>query len=257
MKKEKLNILITGAGSGLGRGLSELLSSQGYRIYATDLNLDSAMATEQKIAANGGEASAHELDVTDDASLQAFMNSIGDAGIDVLINNAGFQHVSPLEEFDQKVWDNLVDVILKGACQLTRAVLPRMRENGFGRIVNIGSIHSIVASAYKTAYVAAKHALLGFAKVVALETADTDITINTICPSYIHTPLVDAQIKSQAEAHGLSEKEVVEKIMLKPMPKGKFVTCEEVGGTVNFLISDAARNITGQTIVIDGGWTIQ
>ncbi|MDA0836173.1 MAG: 3-hydroxybutyrate dehydrogenase [Planctomycetota bacterium] len=257
MRKTNLNILITGAGSGLGRGLSLLLSGQGNFIYATDLNLDPARATEQKIRAEGGDATAHELDVTDEGSLQAFMASVGAANIDVLINNAGFQHVSPLEDFDQEIWDNLVGVILKGTCQMTRAVLPRMRETGFGRIVNIGSIHSIVASAYKTAYVAAKHALLGFSKVVALETADSDITINTICPSYIHTPLVDAQIKSQSEAHGITAEEVIENIMLKPMPKGKFITCEEVAGTVSFLISDAARNITGQTIVIDGGWTIQ
>jgi len=257
MQARKLNILITGAGSGLGSGLSELLSGQGNFIYVTDLDLDSARATEQKIKADGGDAMAHKLDVTDERSLQAFITSVGAANIDVLINNAGFQHVSPLEDFDQKIWDDLVAVILKGTCQMTRAVLPRMRENGFGRIVNIGSIHSIVASAYKTAYVAAKHALLGFSKVVALETADADITINTICPSYIHTPLVDAQIKAQTKVHGITEEEVIENIMLKPMPKGKFVTYEEVAGTASFLISDAAKNITGQTIVIDGGWTIQ
>jgi len=140
---------------------------------------------------------------------------------------------------------------------MTRALLPGMREQGFGRIINIGSIHSIVASPFKTAYTAAKHGLLGFSKVVALETADTDITINTICPSYIRTPLVDAQIDNQAQAHNLTADEVIDKIMLQPMPKKAFITVGEVTGTVEFLISSHARNLTGQSLVIDGGWTAQ
>lgn len=173
----------------------------------------------------------------------------------VLINNAGLQHVAPLESFPQAKWDQLLEVMLHGTCRMTRALLPGMRERGFGRIINIGSIHSLVASPYKTAYVAAKHGLVGFAKVVALETADTDITINTICPSCIRTPLVDAQIAGQMKVHGIAEDEVIDKIMLDPMPKKAFVTPEEVAGTIAFLISPHARNITGQTIVIDGGWT--
>jgi 3-hydroxybutyrate dehydrogenase len=148
-----------------------------------------------------------------------------------------------------------VDVILKGTCLMMRAVLPQMRKNGFGRIINIASIHALVASPYKSAYVAAKHGLLGFSKVIALETADVDITINSICPSYIYTPLVEAQIKNQAKVHNISENEVINKIMLEPMPKRAFITIEEVAATVEFLMSDFARNITGQTITIDGGWT--
>ena len=139
---------------------------------------------------------------------------------------------------------------------MTRSLLPRMRKRGFGRIINIGSIHSLVASPYKSAYVAAKHGLIGFSKVVALETADTDITINTICPSYIRTPLVDAQVANQAKAHGMTEDEVIDRIMLAPMPKKVFITVEEVAGAIDFLTSSHARNITGQTIVIDGGWTV-
>lgn len=140
---------------------------------------------------------------------------------------------------------------------MTRAVLPLMRTGGFGRIVNIGSIHSLVASPYKSAYVAAKHGLLGFSKVIALETADADITINTICPSYVKTPLVARQIADQAREHGISEDEVVNEIMLKPMPKGEFISIEELYGIVTFLLGDCARNITGQTITVDGGWTIR
>jgi 3-hydroxybutyrate dehydrogenase len=149
----------------------------------------------------------------------------------------------------------LIDVMLKGSALLMQAVLTRMRRQGFGRIVNIGSIHSLVASPFKSAYVAAKHGLVGLAKTIALETADTDITVNTICPSYIRTPLVDAQITAQAQTHGIPEEEVIRRIMLEPMPKKAFITSEEVGGTIEFLISLSARNITGQTIAIDGGWT--
>jgi 3-hydroxybutyrate dehydrogenase len=130
-----------------------------------------------------------------------------------------------------------------------------MRQRGYGRIVTIGSIHSLVASPYKSAYVAAKHGLLGFAKTVALETADVDVTINTLCPSYIRTPLVDAQIAAQARAHGIPEEEVIDRIMLAPMPKKAFITVAEVAGTIEFLMAPAARNITGQAIALDGGWT--
>src|SRR5690606_32005116 len=169
----------------------------------------------------------------------------------------GLQHVARLEEFPMARWDFLVQVMLTGVARLTRAVLPGMRERGFGRIVNIGSIHSLVASPFKSAYVAAKHGLVGFSKVIALETADTDITINTICPSYVKTPLVDSQIADQARTRGISEAEVVSQVMLKPMPKGVFIGFDELAGVTAFLISPAARNMTGQTLVLDGGWTVQ
>jgi 3-hydroxybutyrate dehydrogenase len=136
-------------------------------------------------------------------------------------------------------------------------VLPGMREGGFGRIINIGSIHSLVASPYKSAYVAAKHGLIGISKVLALETADVDITINTICPSYVKTPLLEKQIADQARIAGIPESTVINQIMLKPMPKGVFIGMDELAGITAFLVSHAARNITGQTIVVDGGWTAQ
>jgi 3-hydroxybutyrate dehydrogenase len=177
--------------------------------------------------------------------------------IDVLVNNAGLQHVAPLEEFPIPRWEFLVSVMLTGVARLTRSVLPGMRGRGFGRVINIGSIHSLVASPYKSAYVAAKHGLLGFSKAIALETAGTDITVNTICPSYVKTPLVERQIADQARARGIPESEVVQKVMLAPMPKGVFVGVDELAGIVTFLVSAAARNITGQAIVVDGGWTAQ
>jgi 3-hydroxybutyrate dehydrogenase len=177
--------------------------------------------------------------------------------VDVLVNNAGLQFVSPLEDFPMERWDFLVQVMLVGAVRLTRALLPGMRQRGFGRIVNMGSIHSLVGSPFKSAYVAAKHALLGFSRVVALETAGVDITINTLCPSYVKTPLVDKQISDQARTRGIPESEVISQIMLKPMPKGVFIGIDELVEITAFLASSAARNITGQTIVIDGGWTAQ
>ena len=185
------------------------------------------------------------------------MDGLADRRIDVLINNAGLQYVANLEGFPQDQWDRLISVMLNGACMMTKALLPGMKQHGFGRIINIGSIHSLVASPFKSAYVSAKHGLLGFSKVIALETAKSNITINTICPSYVRTPLVDKQIANQAKEHGISEDEVIHEIMLKPMPKGAFISMEELYGIVAFLISDSARNITGQTITVDGGWTVQ
>jgi 3-hydroxybutyrate dehydrogenase len=251
----KRNILITGAGSGLGRGLSLCLAQQGHSILATDINLGAAKETVAQIEAAGGKAAASALDVTSEEEIRRFFQNRG--RIDTLINNAGLQHVAKVEEFPLAKWDLLFDVMLKGAFLMTRAVLPGMRAQGFGRIIQIGSIHSLVASPYKSAYVAAKHALLGFAKTVALETAGVDITINTVCPAYIRTPLVEAQIQDQARTRQIPEEEVIRRIMLQPMPKQVFITCEEVAAAVEYLMSPLACNVTGQSITIDGGWTAQ
>ncbi|MFT3896359.1 MAG: 3-hydroxybutyrate dehydrogenase [Thermomonas sp.] len=249
-------ILITGAGSGIGAGISAELAAAGHHLVVTDVNRDAAETVAGEIRANGGSAEALALDVTSDDSVASAL-AASSRPVDVLVNNAGLQHVAPLEEFPIAKWDFLVQVMLVGVARLTRAVLPGMRERGFGRIVNIGSIHSLVASPYKSAYVAAKHGLLGFSKVIALETADTDITINTICPTYVKTPLVDKQIADQARTRGIPESQVVGEVMLKPMPKGVFITFEELAGIAAFLISPAARNITGHSIDVDGGWTVQ
>jgi 3-hydroxybutyrate dehydrogenase len=248
--------LITGAASGIGAGIATEMADAGRHVIVSDLNLEAAEAVAAAIRANGGSAEAVALDVTSQDSIDAALAAVS-RPIDVLVNNAGLQHVSPLEEFPIEKWDFLVQVMLVGVARLTRAVLPGMRERGFGRIVNIGSIHALVASPYKSAYVAAKHGLVGFSKVIALETADTDITINTVCPSYVKTPLVDRQIADQARTLGISEADVVSQVMLKPMPKGVFIGLDELAGITAFLTSPAARNITGQTIVVDGGWTVQ
>jgi 3-hydroxybutyrate dehydrogenase len=249
-------ILITGAGSGIGAGIATELAAAGHHIVLTDLDRSAVDAVAAQILAAGGSAEAVALDVTSDDSVAAALAAIS-RPVDVLVNNAGLQHVAPLEEFPIAKWDFLIQVMLVGVARLTRALLPGMRERGFGRIVNIGSIHSLVASPFKSAYVAAKHGLLGFSKVIALETADTDITINTICPTYVKTPLVDKQIADQARTRGIPEEKVVSDVMLKPMPKGVFIGFDELAGITAFLISPPARNITGHTIDVDGGWTVQ
>lgn len=253
---QNLSILVTGAASGIGAGVATRLAEAGHHLIVSDLDPAAAEIVAAGIRATGGSAEAVALDVTSDESVASALAAIS-RPVDVLVNNAGLQHVSPLEEFPLGKWDFLIQVMLVGVARLTRAVLPGMRQRGFGRIVNIGSIHALVASPYKSAYVAAKHGLVGFSKVVALETADTDITINTVCPSYVKTPLVDKQIADQARTRGIPEAEVVSQIMLKPMPKGVFIEMDELAGITAFLCSPAARNMTGQTLVVDGGWTVQ
>jgi 3-hydroxybutyrate dehydrogenase len=248
-------ILITGAGSGVGATMAAQLARAGHSIHVTDLDATAAERVAVAIVADGGRATHAALDVRSADAVAAVVAAAGE--VEVLVNNAGLQHVSPLADFEPAKWQLLVDVMLVGPALTTRAVLPGMRARGWGRIVNIGSIHSLVASAYKSAYVAAKHGLLGLAKTVALETGDVDVTINTICPAYLRTPLVEKQIADQARAHGISEQRVIDEIMLKPMPKKAFVTIDEVVALTQFLMSDAARNVTAQAIAIDGGWTAQ
>ncbi len=250
------SLLITGAASGIGAGMAHELARAGHHVIVSDLQLRDCQAVAEQIRANGGSADAVALDVTSDASVAAAFTSLP-RPVEVLVNDAGLQHVAPLEEFTMTRWDYLIQVMLVGAARLTRAVLPGMRERRFGRIVNIGSIHSLVASPNKSAYVAAKHGLIGLTRTIALETAGTDITINTICPSYVKTPLVDKQIADQARTRGIPEADVIKEIMLKPMPKGEFIGMDELAGITAFLMSPAARNITGQAIVVDGGWTSQ
>jgi len=249
-------VLITGAGSGIGAALAQQLAARGHRLAVSDSRLVSAQGVAAEIVARGGQAVALELDVTRQASIDAALRTLA-APVEILINNAGLQDVARLEEQAPERWSQLIDVMLTGAAMTTRAVLPAMSSANWGRIINIGSIHSLVASPFKSAYVAAKHGLVGFAKAIALETAAQEITINTICPAYVLTPLVQAQIAAQAREHGLSEEQVVNEVMLKPMPKRRFIGMDEIAGAVDFLISEAARNVTGQCLVMDGGWTAQ
>ncbi|MEI5639891.1 MULTISPECIES: 3-hydroxybutyrate dehydrogenase [unclassified Pseudoalteromonas] len=247
--------LITGAASGIGRHLAITLSKQQYNLLLVDLNLEQAQQVAKDITQLGGQAQAFSLNIADKQAIASFVAEHN--YIDVLINNAGVQHVEALESYPEDKWQLLQDVMLTGPAMLCKAVLPQMRRAGSGRIVNIGSIHALVASKYKSAYVAAKHGLMGFGKVLALETADADITVNTVCPAYVKTPLVEQQIAAQAKQHGISEDEVVNNIMLAPMPKKAFIGLDEIAHAVQFLLANEARNITGQAIVLDGGWTVQ
>lgn len=249
-------VLITGAASGIGAALARHLATHGHRVAVSDTQAAAAADVAADINALGGSAVELELDVTRTASIEKALRRLA-SPVEILINNAGLQDVGRIEDQAPERWALLIDVMLKGTAMTTRAVLPAMTAGNWGRIVNIGSIHSLVASPFKSAYVSAKHGLIGFAKALALETAARDITVNTICPAYVRTPLVEAQIAAQAREHGLTEEQVISQIMLAPMPKRRFVAMEEIAGAVDYLLSDAARNVTGQCLVIDGGWTAQ
>lgn len=250
-------VLITGAASGIGFGVARTLGKLGFQMVITDLTEELVSQAADKLASEGISCKAYPLDVTSEIDITRLKSQLEGTPIQILVNNAGIQHVAKLEDFPMDKFRLLLDVLLTGPARLTQAFLPAMRESGFGRIINIGSLHSLVASPYKSAYVAAKHGLLGFSKVLALETADQDITINTICPAYVKTPLVEKQIADQARTHGISEEEVINRIMLEPMPKKAFIDIEEIAHTVQFLADEKARNMTGQALVLDGGWTVR
>lgn len=247
-----MQVLITGATGGIGFAIATEFAQAGHQVILADLQQSTIDHKVAELTARGFTAAGLQLDVTDAAAVDALSAQYQ---IDVLVNNAGIQHVARLEDFPPQKWQQLIDVMLTGPAMLSRAVLPGMRARNFGRIINIGSIHALVASPFKSAYVAAKHGLLGFSKVVALENADKDVTINTICPAYVKTPLVEQQIAAQAKEHNLTEQQVIEQIMLAPMPQKAFIGVDEIAATTAFLCSPAARHITAQTLVLDGGWT--
>ncbi|MBU3022536.1 3-hydroxybutyrate dehydrogenase [Aestuariibacter sp. A3R04] len=249
-----LNVFVTGGASGIGYGIAEYLAKDGHHIVVADINPTAAKSAAQQLTDAGYSAQAVDVDVCNAEQVAALPSRLGGTKVDVLVNNAGVQHVARIEDFPAEKWQQLINIMLVGPALLTQTFLPDMRSRNFGRIINIGSIHSLVASPFKSAYVAAKHGLLGFAKTVALETGDCNVTINTLCPAYVKTPLVEKQIAAQAKENNLTEEQVVNEIMLQPMPKKAFISVEELGATAQFLISEHARNITGQTMVLDGGW---
>lgn len=247
-----MQVLVTGGSGGIGFAIARHFCQLGHQVILADLNAQAVADKAAQLQSEGGKAESCVLDVTSSMSIEACTARYQ---IDILINNAGIQHVARLEDFPEAKWQQLINVMLTGPAMLSRAVIPGMRERNFGRIVNIGSIHALVASPFKSAYVAAKHGLLGFSKVVALENADKNITINTLCPAYVKTPLVEQQIAAQAKEHNLTEQQVIEQIMLAPMPQKAFIDVEEIAQSTAFLCSDAARHMTAQTLVLDGGWT--
>jgi 3-hydroxybutyrate dehydrogenase len=208
---------------------------------------------------HGVEVRYDAADMSRPADIARMMNTaLGEFGvIDILVNNAGIQHVAAVDEFPPEKWDAILAINLSSVFHTSRAALPAMKRKGWGRIVNIASAHALVASPFKSAYVAAKHGVAGFTKSLALEVAQDGITVNAICPGYVRTPLVEAQIPDQARTRGISEEEVVQQVMLASQPTKRFIAIDEVAAFALFLCSDAAQSITGAVLPVDGGWTSQ
>ena len=245
--------LVTGAASGIGRAIAEDLSSRGARVLLADIDETPLRAVASPLR----DAIPQRADIASRDDCRALVERARKewGGVDILVNNAGLQHVAPIEEFPEDRWEHLVRVMLIGAFLLTRYAIPDMYRKRWGRIVNISSLHGLVASPYKSAYVSAKHGLMGLTKTVALEAADKGVTVNAVCPSYVRTPLVEKQIADQARVNKMSEDEVIGEIMLAPAAIKRLLEPSEVAAYVAFLCSDEASGITGSAQLIDMGWT--
>jgi len=245
--------VVTGAASGIGRAVAEGLAAHGACVLLADINAEQG----EQLAASLPNAIFQRADLASRADCRALIeHAVSEwGGVDVLVNNAGLQHVAPVEEFPEDRWEQLIQIMLVAPFVLTRYALPHMYARGWGRIVNISSVHGLVASPYKSAYVSAKHGLMGFTKTVALEAGQEGVTANAICPSYVRTPLVERQIADQARVNAISEHDVISNIMLEPAAIKRLLEPEEVAAYVLFLCSDAAAGITGSAQVMDCGWT--
>lgn len=249
--------VVTGSNSGIGLGVAWELARQGADVVLnsfTDSAEDHALAAE--IAQETGTNTRYiKADMSKGEECRALIEKAG--ACDILVNNAGIQHVAAIEDFPVEKWDAIIAINMSSAFHTTAAALPMMRAAGWGRVINIASAHGLRASPFKSAYITAKHGVVGMTKVVALETAKEAITANAICPGYVLTPLVEKQIPNTAKEYGISEDEAIEKVILLKQPSKEFVTVEQLGGIVTFLCSDAAAQITGTSISADGGWTSQ
>lgn len=251
--------LVTGSTSGIGHTIATAFAATGMNVV-----LNGFGDPDQIEALRRDMARAHDVDVSySDADMtrpdqiaQMIDAAVEQHGsIDVLVNNAGIQHVSPVEDFPTEKWDAIIAINLSHAFHTIRSAVPHMRKQGWGRIINMASAHALVASPYKSAYVAAKHGILGLTKTVALEVAQDNITVNAICPGYVLTPLVERQIPDTAKARGITEEQVVNDVLLAAQSTKKFVGLDEIGALAVFLASDGAASITGAALPIDGGWT--
>src|SRR5713101_7414089 len=251
--------LVTGSTSGIGLGIAGALAEAGSAVVLNGFGIAAEIArTKDQMASDYGvKVSYSPADMTKPAAISEMIETtLAEHGrLDVLVNNAGIQYVAPLDQFPTEKWDAILSINLSSAFHTMRSVLPAMRKNKFGRIINISSAHGLVASPFKAAYVAAKHGIVGLTKVAALETAEQGITCNAICPGYVYTPLVEAQIDGQAKAHGISREQVIRDVLLAQQPNKRFATVEELGALAVFLASAAAASITGVALPVDGGWT--
>ena len=247
--------IITGSNSGIGLGVAIELAKAGADVVLnsfTDSDDDHAIAAG--IAQNFGVTARYiQADMSKGDQCRALIEKVGTC--DILVNNAGIQHVAAIDSFPVDKWDAILAVNLSSAFHTTAMALPMMRKAGWGRVINIASAHGLTASPYKSAYIAAKHGVVGLTKTTALETAQEPITANAICPGYVLTPLVESQIPDMMKEYGMSREDVIKDVMLMRQPSKEFTTVEQVGGTTVFLCSDAAAQITGTTISVDGGWT--
>jgi 3-hydroxybutyrate dehydrogenase len=251
--------LVTGSTSGIGLGIARALASAGSAVVLNGFGDAAEIArTRDQLAKDcGTRVSYSPADMTkSEAIAEMIAATLAEHGrLDVLVNNAGIQFVAPFEQFPVEKWDAILSINLSSACHTMRLAIPAMRTNGFGRIINVASAHGLVASPFKAAYVAAKHGIVGLTKVAALETAEDAITCNAICPGYVYTPLVEAQIEGQTKAHGISREKVIHDVLLAQQPNKRFASVQELGALTVFLASDAAASITGAALPVDGGWT--
>ncbi len=253
--------IVTGSTSGIGLAIAQALAGAGCNVMLNGFGDDdaieglrTAIETEHRVRASYCGA---DMTKPDEIAGLVEKATATFGTVNILVNNAGIQHVAPIDEFPLEKWDTILAINLSSSFHTTRAVLPGMKASGWGRIINIASAHGLVASAYKAAYVAAKHGLVGLTKVVALEVAERGITCNAICPGYVHTPLVDGQIEETAKARGIDRETVIRDVILAAQPTKQFVESAQLGALAVFLSSDASAAITGSAISVDGGWTAQ
>jgi 3-hydroxybutyrate dehydrogenase len=245
--------VITGSTSGIGLGIVRALAAEGAAVVLNSFSEDEA---DHAMARDIGEEFGVEARyVRADMASPSEARALVSGGCDILVNNAGVQHVAPIEDFPPEQWDRIIAVNLSSAFHTTAVALPAMRARGWGRVINVASAHGLTASPFKGAYVAAKHGLVGLTKAVALEAAGQGLTVNAICPGYVLTPLVEAQIPDQMKAHGMDRETVIREVMLDRQPSRQFATAQQIGGTAVWLCSPSADQVTGTTISVDGGWT--